>query len=321
MKRVRWAAISTTLCAVAAVIWWRYGVERVQPAEAGEQVRSSSAFDESAYSPGAAREPESSPPQTTPPPVQATDYAAQLRAAPDYLDFARALLPAARAGDHAAQFYIFRALEYCADEYNLYFKRQGIRHSLDDAMKMAVTVGWPFDPEVVRRAYARCHTIIEAGAAELGERHAWLRLASDGGYPRAQVVAARDIFRDLPSSSADNVANREQRRSLVAKAIRSRDPEVIWEIANTPPGDLGPEGDADTEQMAWYFAACQRGFDCSPQSEGVRWACMWDRACQPYESVHDVFRRARGDDLHEIESRARWINQKIDAGDWEALGF
>ena len=51
------------------------------------------------------------------------DYAAQLRAASDYLEFARSLLPAARAGDHAAQFYIFRALDYCTVEYPAMFVR------------------------------------------------------------------------------------------------------------------------------------------------------------------------------------------------------
>lgn len=255
------------------------------------------------------------------PPVPHEDYAAQLRAASDYLEFARSLLSAARAGDHAAQFYIFRALEYCNDEYNLYFMRRGIRHSLDDALKMAVTAGWPFDPEVVRRAYTRCHTLLEAGAAELGDRREWLRLASDGSYPLAQVNAARNQFRELPGVIDDNDANRDQRRALLAKAIRSRDPEVIWEIANIPPGHLDPEGNADREQMAWHIAACQRGFDCSPQSEAVRWACMWDRACQPYESVYDIFRRARGEGMLEVEVRAREINEKIDAGDWESLGF
>jgi hypothetical protein len=37
--------------------------------------------------------------------------------------------------------------------------------------------------------------------------------------------------------------------------------------------------------------------------------------------MYDIFRRARGDDYPEIEARARWINEKIDAGDWETLGF
>jgi hypothetical protein len=35
------------------------------------------------------------------------EYAARLRVAPDYLEYVRSLLTAARAGDHAAQFYVF----------------------------------------------------------------------------------------------------------------------------------------------------------------------------------------------------------------------
>jgi len=49
--------------------------------------------------------------------------------------------------------------------------------------------------------------------------------------------------------------------------------------------------------------------------------CRYDPNCQPYESVADLFRRARGDDFPELEARARWISEKVDAGDWEALGF
>lgn len=321
MKRAGWAVLVVALCAVTAVLWWRNGSERAQPLTSDEPTRALPANAASAQA--SAPDLESGAPQRqgTPLPVQGADYATQFRGAPDLLEFARSLLAAARAGDHAAQFYIFRALDYCNDEDNLYFKRRGIRHSLDEALKMAATNGWPFDPEVVRRAYARCHTIIEAGAAEFGERREWLRQASDGDYPLAQVVAARFLFRDLPSTSSDDDANREQRRSLMAKAVRSRDPEVIWEIGNTTLGVLGAASETTREDLSWHLAACQRGFDCSPQSEGVRWFCMWDRACQPYESVHDIFRRAVGDELPEIEARARWINEKIDAGDWEALGF
>jgi hypothetical protein len=49
--------------------------------------------------------------------------------------------------------------------------------------------------------------------------------------------------------------------------------------------------------------------------------CIYDRACQPYETVADLIRRATQNDFPALETRARWINEKIDAGDWKALGF
>jgi len=328
MKRVGWIALAVALGAVAVFFWWRSGVEIAQPAHAGERVSVAPAIAASVDAAAAAtpmKRESSQPEKQESPPPGSTDYAARFRDAPDLLEFARSLLAAGRAGDHAAQFYIFRALEYCADEQQLYFRLRGINKSLDEALKFAATIGWPFDPEVVRRSWNRCHTIFEAGANELGERRDWLRMSADGGYPLAQVFAARYLLRDLPRDRTNAVndtdANREQRRSLIAKAIRSRDPEVIWQVANTPLGVLDADGEVDMEYMAWSVAACQRGFDCSPQSDAVRWACMWDRACQPFESLTDVLRRARGEEFTEIEARARWINEKIDAGDWEVLGF
>ncbi len=103
------------------------------------------------------------------PAVERADYAAQLRAASDYLGFVHSLLAAARAGDHVAQFYIFRALDYCDDGYRGYFWGRNGRKTLDDAMKWAAT-HWPYDSEEVRRVYNRCHTLMESGAQEPAAR-------------------------------------------------------------------------------------------------------------------------------------------------------
>ncbi len=114
---------------------------------------------------------------------------------------------------------------------------------------------------------------------------------------------------------------REQRRLMVAIAIRSRDPAVIWEVGNTPLGPPPEVGELSTDHLPWYLAACQRGLDCSPQSETVRQMCRFDPSCQPYESATDILRRGNENEFPELEARARWVNEKIDAGDWEALGF
>ena len=250
------------------------------------------------------------------PPLEGEDYAAQLRAASDYLEFARSLLPAARAGDHAAQFYIFRALDYCTREYRAYFGRGPAWRTLDDAMRRATT-RWPYDSELVRGIYTQCHTLVETGSNEFGERDEWLRMASDGGYPLAQVTYAQNQWHAM--SGPEDDATLEARRRLVGKAIRSRDPAVVSAVADVI---LAPEGQGyEWDYLAWRLAACQRGFDCSPQSDFVKWSCYGDTNCQPYETAIDLIRRATGNDFLEVEARARWINEKIDAGDWEAMGF
>jgi len=313
MKRADWAVVVTTSCVVVVALWWRFGFERAQPAVAGEPTRPS-ATTASEVALVVAGEGHAPPPQDLPPPVPSEDYAAQLRAAPDYLDFVRSLLSAARAGDHAAQFYIFRALDYCDDGYRGYFGGQGRRRTLDEALKWAST-RWPRDSEEIFRVHGRCHTLMETDVKDLGERGEWLRQAAEGGYPLAQVIGARKQL--FLGADPDK---REEPRSLVAKAIRSRDPEVIWEIGLAPL-DIDPANEAVSDHRAWWLAACLRGFDCSPQSGWMWQMCRYDPNCQPYESWPDLLRRTSGNDFPEIEARARWINEKIDAGDWEALGF
>jgi len=258
-------------------------------------------------------------PQDTPSQAERTDYEAQLRAAPDYLEFARSLVAAARAGDHAAQFYIFRALEYCTVEYRFHFGGRG-RRTLDDALKWAAT-HFPYDSETVRLVYARCHTFVESGAKDLGKRGEWLRLASDGGYPLAQVNAAKRQKLEGVSAAGDEAARYEESLRLVSLAIRSREPAVMWEVGNSLFKDADTDSEGDVDDLAWLYAACLRGFDCTAQSDAVRDLCRYDPNCQPYESVADVFRRARGNDFPALEADAGWINEKLDAGDWEALGF
>jgi hypothetical protein len=318
MSRVGWIVlIAVELCAVAAALWWRFGEEeRAQPANAGDSTRSLPAPAASDVAPVERQGTAPTQSQDAPPPVEAEDYAARLRAASDYLEFAQALLPAARAGDYAAQFNIFRALDYCAREYRAFFGRGPVWRTLDDAMRRAAT-RWPYDSEMVRKVYSQCHALVESGAKEFGERDEWLRMASDGGYPLAQVTYAQNQWRAM--SGPDDDATLEARRRLVGKAIRSRDPAVVSAVADVI---LEPEGQGyEWDHLAWRLAACQRGFDCSPQSDFVKWSCYFDASCQPYETAYDLIRRATGNDFPDVEARARWINEKIDGGDWEALGF
>jgi hypothetical protein len=167
MRRVGWTVlIAVELCAVAAALWWRFGKEQVQPAVASDSTGSPPAAAMSEVAPVVRQEAAPAQSPDTPPPVEGENYAAQLRAASDYLEFARSLLPAARAGDHAAQFNIFRALDYCAKEYRAFFGRGPIWRTLDDAMGRAAT-RWPYDSEMVRKVYSQCHTLVRPSGREI----------------------------------------------------------------------------------------------------------------------------------------------------------
>ena len=325
MKRAGWA-VATALLATGAVLWWRYGAGQALPTQARERAAlqrvDPARADDSVTSDAGSPQREA-----TPAPAPRDDYAARLRAASDYLEFIRSLNEAAGNGDHAAQFHVFRAFDYCDDGYRGYFWSRHGQLTLDAALKRAAT-RFPFDTEEVRRVHARCHKLMQLDARELGERLEWLRLAAEGGYPLAQVVAAQRQWQAMTPSENDNAERVEERRRLVAKAIRSREPEVIWEIGNTPldferrdDDEMGEVAEYEVDHQAWWLAACARGLDCSPRSEIVSRLCRFDPGCQPYESVADILRRGNEAEFPEIEARARWISEKIEAGDWEALGF
>ena len=320
MKHALWAiAVTAVLCVAAAIPWWRNRTERERAddrfvslvrqsaAEKGDIVVLTLSKSQPRRQDGHALD-------------RLPDYSAEFRAAPDYLEYVRTVLNAARAGDHAAQFYIFRAFDNCSDAYRLYFVRQGVRATLDDALTRAAGKGWPFDPEEVRRVYHRCSGLMESGK-EFGNRNDWLRLASDGGYPLAQVLFARYQWVEARKTNSDEAAGREARRLLLAEAVRSRDPEVIFEVGAAPYVTVALDAEPAWDSNAWTIAACLRGLDCSPQSEIARMLCLYDRACQPYESVADILRRGNETEFPGIEDQAHWINEKIDTGDWEALGF
>ena len=319
VSRTGWAiAVLAVFCIAAGFIAWRHATgdaPAAHDAESAHQLKDSEGGDvvlaDENVSPSRAQEEKL--------PERSADFAAQLRAATDYLDFVRALMPAAQAGDAAAQFHIFRALDYCAVEYRFHIDRGGVRRTLDDALRTAAG-RWPYDSETVRRVHARCHTLVESEGKELGERSKWLQLASDGGYPLAQAIASHRKPDSSPSGHSEELTNSEEGRRLLASAIRSGDPEVLWEIGNF---GLAPKLDDDlaVPELAWILAACQRGVDCSPQSDTVRAMCVYDPNCQPYESAADILRRTDGTGFPALEARARWINEKIDAGDWAALGF
>jgi len=321
MKRVGWLVVAAALCAAGAAVWWRSGVGQApiaandEPTPPPARVASADARATTEYSPAT--------PQDTPPPIPVKDYAARFRASSDLLEFARWLLPAARAGDHVAQFYLFRAFDTCTHEVRWYFGRRGIHQSLEEALAVAAKLSWQSDPEKAQRTYHRCRSILESGVAELGDGDGWLTKASEGGYPVAVVHDVQRQARELARTRSDDPEKREERRQRVATALRSRDPEVIWEIGIALVGYATTAEDLDSsiEVPAWMLVACQRGVDCSPESERVRFQCQFDLACQPYESMTDILRRGSGNTFPEVEARARWINEKIDAGDWEALGF
>jgi hypothetical protein len=243
------------------------------------------------------------------------------QASTNYLQLAHSLHDAAVNGDPVAQYHLYWTLDYCHKYYRLYFGRAPKRRTLDEGLRWAALNQDSLDAEEGRRVHERCHALEEFHALDFGDRESWLAKAAAARQPHAQLVMATRIFQDAaPKAGDQGELVRAVGRALVAEALGSRDPEVIFDVANMLHWRSGGATYAEGEHEAWLLVACQRGMDCSPGAERTKTACRFIPNCQPYETLVDMMRRTVSD-AGEVDARAAELNRLIDAGDWTALGF
>jgi hypothetical protein len=248
------------------------------------------------------------------------DIAIRFHDATDMLAFAMSILDAANAGDGAAQYYMYRAIRRCTSEYGLYFGRNDRERTLDQALIQAERIQG-LSPDSTRELYQQCRAFKESNLKGLGEGPVWLDAAVKSRYPLALAAKAVERFTSgfgmTPEASA---ARRTDGGALAREALRSREPEVIFDLAGV--ASLTQKGEAADEIAGvWMIAACQRGFDCGGHSEAFRFLCRLDVACQPYETLVDLLRRQLGERFDEFERRARELNDDIDHERFDKIGF
>ncbi len=264
--------------------------------------------------------PKSELPGATPSPAAPIGYSQRFSEATDYLAFVRSIHEDAKRGDLDAQYYLFRALDFCHGHFRVYFGLPGKGRTYDEGLRWAARHRPALDVEEARRVYEQCRSLEEFHKNEFGEREQWLQKAALGGQPRAQMVLAGKLLvgsSELPEAEAER--SRQDARDLVRDALRTKDPEVLLAAGDLVHLRKGVVPD-DSDMSAWWLAACIRGLDCGPHGERTRQICRFDANCQPYESMIDMMRRNSADFMT-LEAKAHEINRLIDAGDWAALGF
>ena len=262
---------------------------------------------------------------------QLGDYSAMFREAGNYRQFITLALPAAKAGDVEAQYYVYSAMKYCEETYRFYFKRRERVLSVDEAIAVQTNRGSFQYIDALKAAHARCHEINGRLDLSWGSADEWLARAARAGQPEAVLATATRIFLESemvlesplrkPNGEAYTL---DDARAMVRSAARSGHPTVLFEL-----GELGllmrpDQADADgvQENFAWRYVACLRGLDCSAQAEWHRGYCLADPDCKADEPGMDYLRRMalqRG--ITDLELRASVMVEKIEAGDWKSLGL
>jgi hypothetical protein len=153
-----------------------------------------------------------------------------------------------------------------------------------------------------------------------------LKRAAEAGNPIAEATQAGTTFDYLKSipDTATRERMDEEMTALARDALRSKDPAVLMELSRVPIahesfGAQRSGRDFNAESAVWMLAACQRGYECGAGNEEFRYICALDFACQPFDTLVDMLRRANPDDFDELELRATELNAKLDADQFDDI--
>lgn len=247
----------------------------------------------------------------------------------DYLEFANSVHRRAKDGDPDAQYYLGEALRYCAVGYRSYFNtRDGGRgkfRSLAEAVQRASERQPELSADEAREIYTRCHSLQEIGAGKFGTVMKWRDASAAAGQPLAQMDLAMDqllqsgiMFSgddvDVASLAARQKKLRDSSLELARKALRSKDPEVVWKMGDLQAALATSQEEAMRQQWLWRVAACQRGYDCGRTAAWYRFQCRFDTLCRSGESGLDLIRRATQSQFDAISQQAIQLNADVDAG-------
>jgi hypothetical protein len=253
---------------------------------------------------------------TKAPATNALVYAAQYLGAADLLSFLEALAPAAAEGDVDALYYMGRASWRCTREYSTLFGPPGREKTLEVALEKNY---WTKNHEqLARKIYGQCARFKAAANNPFNEWENLIEAAAEAGNGPAKALLVLEMGRG--GIRMRDGETREQLsseiRALAKEAIRTKDPEVLFQFAYID-SISGRSGTAEDMAGAWMLAACQRGLECGRASEQFQFFCKWDPECKPSETLVDLWRRRPRFD--EFQRFANELNAKLDADRFDEI--
>jgi hypothetical protein len=252
------------------------------------------------------------------------DFRREFSEAKNYWTLAQSLLPAADAGEPGAQYYLSKAIGYCAQFYEPFFT------SSDTAQSSDIPVASGFPAILAQTVFERCHDLqdqIHRSPVPISADD-WLESAAANGQRLASIdIAARTLSQSRALENAPDDAVTDYQKiyyapnplSVLRDALASGDPDVLFAMSSVPVKAAQSPTNQLVDSMAWRLVACQRGFDCSATADWVVIACQVDTSCVPGESGLDVVRATAGSEVDQVESRAAEISAQLNSNDWNQL--
>ncbi len=248
--------------------------------------------------------------------AKSTNYAAQYLHASDLLSFLEALAPAAAEGDADALYHMGRASWRCTREYSTLFGPPGREKTLEVALEKNY---WTkYHEQLARRIYGQCQRFKTTTNNPFTEWENLIEAAAEAGNGPAKALLVLEMgrggIRMREGQTREQLSS--EIRALAKEAIRTKDPEVLFEFAYID-SISGRSGTAEDMAGAWMLAACQRGLECGRASEQFQFFCKWDPECKPSETLADLWRRRPRFD--EFQRFADELNAKLDADRFDEI--
>jgi len=171
-----------------------------------------------------------------------------------------------------------------------------------------------------RATLEKCGRLQES-SHPFGTANEWLSASKENKFDLAMIDSALQLaLKAGVSGATEHVEMRDEAKRLALEALKSKDPEVIFDMGDLAGLFVGDMQKASQEQWVWRLAACKRGYECGQNAEWYQHQCRFDTNCQPYESGVDFIRRANSEDFEEIDRLSNELNAKLDADDFNWFG-
>jgi hypothetical protein len=302
-KRIKVASALAAALAVIVVLAWRPVGRTDKPAP--QRVVATEAPPPSVQQ-GKTRVPVARAPAGQAPEV-ASEWRQFLTGNIDALQFVKAAVPAAKAGDGRAMWYIGQMLHMCIRAFNDI--RGGTPLSFEAQLQQDLAQMHPNMPQYLKdeheRGARRCFPLFELGKKEnpwggppqMPEQ--WLAQAIAAGDPLAQVdVAARavaDLMADAQMPEDVRAAKVKAVQDNLRAAVESSDPDALYGAGML----VATNGKYTFQGLAVALAACDLGRDCTaanPES-GFYECVQWGR-CPPGLDFPSLLQQGMGQEQY-----------------------
>ncbi len=150
--------------------------------------------------------------------------------------------------------------------------------------------------------------------APLKAANDWLARAAKAGYqPAVFLQADLNLQADLIQGNAAKIE--KARAAAIGAVSASADPSIVFGMADFVTGARKTRQRAAQLISAWELLGCERGYDCSAQSDVMLTTCNFDPQCQDKPTFVEHLEVINGAAFSNVQQLANEIGAAVDSHD------